>query len=101
MNSKSSQLAIVIMWLVPPLTALRYWSVWARLPSRMAAHFNAAGQPNGYVTAQGSLVFVMGLMTFVLVIVTVVLSVIQKKCSREPFALANLRFFYVLLGFIC
>jgi hypothetical protein len=70
------------------------------LPSRIATHFNAAGQPNGYMTPQESLVFVLGLMTFLLVIVTVVLSVIQKKYSREPFALAILGFFYVLLGFI-
>ena len=100
MSPKSFQLAIVGLWLALPLTALRYWMAWDRLPSRIATHFDAAGQPNGYMTPQASLIFVLGLMTFLLVVATAILLAIQRKFSRDPFSLAMVGFFYVLLGFI-
>ena len=43
-----------LMWLALPITALNYWRNWDRLPMRMAVHFDANWQPNGYTSREGA-----------------------------------------------
>jgi len=63
---------IGLMWLALPLIALRHWQVWNRLPASMAVHFNAANQPNGWMSREASLRFDMLLLAFLVTIFTVV-----------------------------
>ena len=59
------------MWLALPITALNYWRAWDQLPARMAVHFDANWQPNGYTSREGSLMLGLGIMAFLLVVFTV------------------------------
>ena len=67
-----------------PLTALRYWQVWDELPARMATHFDANGQPNGWMSREAALYFALGLTAFMLVIFTAIASdhAEQKTADR-------------------
>ena len=67
MDSKLYRALTAMLWLALPLTALQYWSVWDQLPARMATHFGAAGQPNGWMTRETSLIFALVVTTLVLV----------------------------------
>ena len=67
-----------LMWLALPLTALRFWLVWDQLPLRMATHFGASGQPNGWMTREVSLEFALGITAFLLLVFTAVLLVVHE-----------------------
>ena len=56
-----------LMWLALPITALKYWRAWDQLPARMAVHFDANWQPNGYTSREGALMLGLGIMAFMLV----------------------------------
>ena len=71
MNSNLYKPAIWLMWLALPITALTYWRSWDQLPLRMAVHFDANWQPNGYSSREGSLMLSLGIVAFLLVIFTV------------------------------
>jgi hypothetical protein len=88
--------AIWLMWLVLPITALNYWQAWDHLPARMAVHFDANWQPNGYTSREGALTLGLGIMAFILVIFTVG-GFILRAAKSSP-AWPMLAFFYVVLG---
>ena len=48
------------MWLALPISAWEYWQVWDQLPTRMAVHFDANWQPNGYTSREGALELGLG-----------------------------------------
>jgi len=96
MNRGPWKLAIALLWLSLPLAALRYWMVWDRLPARMATHFNALNQPNGWMSREGSLIFTLVLVAFILTLFTVILTRIRRP---DATAWAVLGMFYVLVGF--
>jgi Protein of unknown function (DUF1648) len=87
-----------LMWLALPATALNYWRAWDRLPLRMAVHFDADWQPNGYASREGSLMLGLGIMTFMLVVFTLAAHIVraQKPGSSWPM----LAFFYLTLGIL-
>ena len=85
MSRKSFYIAMWLEWLVLPVVALRYWRVWDQLPTTMATHFNAAGQPNGWMQRETSLWFILALLTVVLAVFTLVVYVAQ---SSGPKAIA-------------
>jgi uncharacterized membrane protein len=68
--NRSWKISIAALWLALPLVLVRYLSVWDRLPVRMAAHFNAAGQANGWMSRDVSLLFMVGIMLCLLVTFT-------------------------------
>ncbi len=70
MNRKIFEMAIWLPWVALPTTALNYWRSWDRLPMRMAVHFDANWQPNGWTSREGSLLFALGLIAFMLVVCT-------------------------------
>jgi len=100
MNRKGFQFATALMWLVLPLTALRYWLVWDQLPARMATHFAANGEPNGWMSRQLSLYFALGVTAFMLAIFTAILYAAQKQNHAQPFPAALLPLFYLATGAI-
>ncbi len=99
MNRKSFTILVALMWIALPLTALRYAQVWDRLPARMATHFAANGQPNGWMPRMTSLYFALGLTAFVLIIFTGIALVIRKQeATPQASSTAILAFFYLMLG---
>ena len=91
--------AIWLPWLALPAAAFKFWWAWERLPARMAVHFNANWQPNGWTTKQGSLLFALAVIAFMLVVCTVASYAVLalKPQSSWPVLIA----FYVALGFCC
>jgi uncharacterized membrane protein len=51
-----------LMWAMLAVSALNYWMVWDRLPARMAVHFDANFQPNGYTSKEGAVELGLGIM---------------------------------------
>jgi uncharacterized protein DUF1648 len=90
-------LATFVMWLVLPITALSYWQVWDRLPMRMAVHFGANWQPNGYTSREGALYLGLGIMVSMLGLLTVTALIVRamKPSASWPVLLVA----YVTLGF--
>lgn len=90
-------LATLVMWLVLPTTALSYWQVWDRLPMRMAVHFDANWQPNGYTSREGALYLGLGIMVSMLVLFTVTALIVRtlKPSASWPVLVVA----YVTLGF--
>ena len=86
------------MWLALPTTALRYWRAWDQLPGRMAVHFDAYWQPNGYTSREGSLMLGLGIMTFMLLVFTIAAYIIgaQKPSAAWPMLLV----FYLSIGIL-
>jgi len=99
MNRRIWQVLIGLMWLALPAVAIRYWFMWDRLPLRMATHFNAANQPNGWMTRETSLTFSLVTLAFLLTAFSVVLYFVHRKYFDRTFSWALLLFFYFVTGF--
>jgi len=95
MNNQLHRAAILLAWLALPLTWLQYHVVWDRLPARMATHFNAAGEANGWMTRESAVIFPMALAALFLVVFTAILARARMQ-GREFWAIAGL--LYLLLG---
>jgi hypothetical protein len=89
------KLVTASLWLFLPLIAFRNWQVWDRLPIRVAVHFDIAGRPNGWMSREGSLQFILIFMAAILAVATLVLWRIRMPRSS---AWAVLGVFYVVLG---
>lgn len=92
---------ICLMWLALPLTALQYVKNWDHLPHTLATHFNAANQPNGWMTREQALWSSMEMLAVLLTIFTLVLVLSHRKQEITPFSWALLAFFYVVLALAC
>jgi hypothetical protein len=92
------KLATCLMWLVFPITALNYWRAWDHLPPRMAVHFDANWQPNGYTSREGALMLGLGIMGFMLVLFTVAALIARalKPSASWPILIVS----YVALSFL-
>lgn len=100
MNRTWWKVSIVLLWLGLPLIAFRYWLVWDHLPARMATHFNAANQPNGWMTREGSLIFVLVLYLFMVTLFTAIMFFVRNVHAPEAAAWAVMGLFYVVLGIL-
>jgi hypothetical protein len=90
---------VAIMWLAVPFTAFRYWSVWDRLPARLATHFGADGRPNGWMTPQQSLSFSLMMIAILLTVFTVILLYTSRRTVHlGASSWAMLAVFYVITG---
>src|SRR5208282_1855504 len=98
--NRNFKILIAGMWLALPLFALRNWQVWDRLPARMATHFNAAGQANGWMSRETNLEYSLGFLAFMLAVFSVVLWASHRKISVGTFSWALLAFFYLQVGLI-
>ena len=95
-GSNWSKALIPLMWLFLVSTAFNYWRNWDQLPSRMAIHFDANWQPNGYSSREGALYLGLGILAFLLVLFTVgaLIAHAQKPSAFWPMLI----FFYAVLG---
>ncbi len=85
-------------WLAVVFVGLRYWQVWDGLPARMATHFDASGRPNGWMSREASLIFMLGILVFVLISFTLILARLRRT---EAGSWAFLALFGVAAGTIC
>jgi uncharacterized membrane protein len=97
MNRDFYKPVIGLLWLALPIAALKYWLAWDRLPMRMAVHFSANSQPNGWTTRLGAVQSGIGIMVFLLVAFTVVGLVMHSLKPRAVWLM--LVVFYVVIGF--
>ena len=67
---------------------------------RMATHFDAVGNANGWMTREASLGFALVLTTFMLLVFSVVLYLAQLRSSQRQFAWALLTFFILIVTVI-
>ena len=95
MSRTTWKIAIALLWLGLPAVALRYWQVWDALPARMASHFDLAGNPNGWMPREGSLIFALGMMATMAITGTAVLLRVRKP---ELLGWSALGMFYVIEG---
>ena len=88
---------VAAMWLALPTSAWSYWHVWNELPARMAVHFDANWQPNGYTSRDGALQMGIGILVFMLVVFTVATLILHalKPVAAWPALLIS----YVVIGF--
>jgi uncharacterized membrane protein len=92
-------LATLLMWLALPITALNYWRVWDRLPMRMAVHFDANWQPNGWTSREGALLLALGIIAFMLVLFTVASYAVRTNKPNSAWPLMAV--FYLTLMALC
>ena len=99
-QNSASRMFNALRWLLPaavPLTGLMYAASWNRLPERMATHFGASGQANGWMARQDSLTFSIVLTAVLSAIGVAVLSRVRKP---DFLAWTVLGLFYFVLGTI-
>ena len=97
MTRRWYNIAVLLMWLALPAAAWNYWSVWDRLPGRMAVHFDANWQPNGFTSREGALELGLGIMVVMLVLFTVATLILYAM--KPVAALPGLVVAYVVVGF--
>ncbi len=95
---KPPQWMIWLLWLALPLSALEYRQNWDHLPARMATHFDANWQPNGYTTRDGAFDTGLGIMAALLLLFTVLVFV--ARALNPVMSWAMLLVFYVATGFV-
>src|SRR5690242_21864381 len=99
MNRKGLQIAMGLEWLALAVVALRYGSVWEQLPGSMATHFNAAGQPNGWMPRDSSLGLIVAVLAIVLGISQAIVWA-ARKSGTNAVAWGLLGFSYFVAVFI-
>ncbi len=76
--SQTFRALAALPWLAVVLVGMRYWQVWDRLPARMATHFDASGRPNGWMSREASLIFMLGILVFVLISFTLIVARLRR-----------------------
>ncbi len=97
MHRRIFQLATVFLWLSLPLVTVQYTQVWSQLPVRVATHFNASGQANGWMSRGEAVNFAVGFMGFLLAIVTALL-LYNARNRVDAFSWAALGFCALVVG---
>ena len=75
--------------------ALRYWLVWDRLPVRVASHFDLAGNPNGWMSREQSLVFTLAFLAFMVTVSSVILYAIHRNDPISTLSWGLVAFFHI------
>jgi hypothetical protein len=87
-----------MMWLALVGSSLNYWRMWDQLPARMAVHFDANWQPNGYTSREGAVELGLGIMAVILVLFTV--ACLAARALKPTASWPMLIIFYIVLGFL-
>jgi len=85
------------LWLALPVVALRLLMVWDRLPLRLATHFDLAGRPNGWMSPNAFLVFILVTLTAAAATSTIV---VYRVSQPDLSAWTLLGFLYVVTGIL-
>ena len=92
--------AVVLAWLALPLTALNFSRAWDRLPQRIAVHFDADWQPNGWTSREGARTLALGTTGFLLLVFTIAALAVSRSRTSAFSRWALVVVFYVALGLI-
>ena len=92
---RNFHIAIGTLWVAPVVLLLQYGLVWDRLPMKLATHFVANGQPNGWMSREMAAAFPVLILLPILLVATLVLARIRNP---EGGAWAILGVFYVVSG---
>ena len=89
---------LLLMWLALITSAVSYWRVWDQLPARMAVHFDANFEPNGYTSREASAELGLGIMAVLLLLFTIagLIAHAMKPVAAWPMLVA----FYVVTGIL-
>jgi hypothetical protein len=88
---------IWVMWLALPITALEYRQNWDQLPAKMAVHFDANWNPNGFTSREGAENFGLEVIGVTLILFTI--GAFATRARKQSAAWPLLAVFYVVLGF--
>jgi uncharacterized protein DUF1648 len=94
MNRNTYKTLVALLWLAPLAMGCRCWQLWDRLPMRMASHFDAAGQANGWMGREAAVFFDVFFLVFLAAVFSVVLYVIQNKYPLAKLSWALLAFLH-------
>jgi hypothetical protein len=100
MERRLFQIVAGFAWVALPLTWLKYWLAWDRLPARVAVHFDINWQPNGWTSREGALMLAVGVTAFILVIFTIACYAALRAGSSSLSRWAMAVIFYVVLGLV-
>lgn len=100
MNRKLFPAAIALAWITLPLTAFHYWQNWDRLPLRIAVHFDANWQPNGWSSREGARMLALGTTAFLLATFTIAASAARIAKASRLSLWSMVVVFYVALGLV-
>jgi Protein of unknown function (DUF1648) len=100
MERKLLLAAVAIAWFALPLTALNYSRAWNRLPARVAVHFDANWQPNGWTTREGARALALETTGFLLGTFTFAAFVASNKRMSTFSRWSMVVVFYVVLGLV-
>ena len=100
MERKAFLIAIALPWVALPLTALKYSSAWDRLPMRIAVHFDANWQPNGWTSREGARLLALGTTAFLLTVFTIASFAAVRMSSSSLARWSMLSVFYLVLGLV-
>ncbi len=98
MNRDWYKALVALMWLALLASALEYWRAWDQLPARMAVHFDANYQPNGYTSREGALELGLGILAVMLLLCT--LATLVARALKPSASWPVLVISYVVLGFV-
>src|SRR3954454_2441218 len=85
---------IALLWAVLPAIRFQYSQAWDSLPARMATHFGLDGQPNGWMSREGAMWFMLALVFFLLITATAILGRVRQP---DATAYALMAMFYVVM----
>lgn len=88
---------LLAMWLALLGSALNYWRAWDRLPARMAVHFDANFEPNGYTSREAAAELGLGIMAVFLLLFMI--AGLIARAMKPVAAWPMLAVFYVVVGF--
>jgi Protein of unknown function (DUF1648) len=92
--------AVLLAWLALPLTALNFSRAWDHLPQRIAVHFDANWQPNGWTSREGARTLALGTTGFLLLVFTIAAFAVSRSRTSNLSRWMVVVVFYVALGLI-
>jgi uncharacterized membrane protein len=66
MNNKTRRALVILPWAALPAVLLTFYALWERLPERLAVHFDASGEANGWMSRRQFFAFSAGVLLFLL-----------------------------------
>jgi uncharacterized membrane protein len=90
---------VAALWLSIPVTALHYWRAWDELPLRVATHFDANWQPNGWSSREGALTLSLGMLGLVLGVLTPTSLLVRARKPGHAWPVVIIG--YVTVGILC